>query len=180
MCCSTWLTDFRTVATSAARYQQLSLNPQKLAGQCGKLKCCLNFELDSYVDAIKAFPDLDSKKLITQRGDAVLQKLDLFKQIMWFSYRDEPEVLIPMRVEQVKLHINACKSGNIPPALTPEKSPTKIQISKADYEFKNTSGEESLNRFDSKRNAKPKKSRTAKPFKRKPTQNDKRNSNSKS
>lgn len=99
---------------------------------------------------------------------------------MWFSYRDEPEVLIPMRVEQVKLHINACKSGNIPPALTPEKSPTKIQISKADYEFKNTSGEESLNRFDSKRNAKPKKSRTAKPFKRKPTQNDKRNSNSKS
>jgi len=180
LCCSTWLTDFRTVATSAARYQQLSLNPQKLAGQCGKLKCCLNFELDSYVDAIKAFPDLDSKKLITQRGDAVLQKLDLFKQIMWFSYRDEPEVLIPMRVEQVKLHINACKSGNIPPALTPEKSPTKIQISKADYEFKNISGEESLNRFDSKRNAKPKNSRTAKPFKRKPTQNDKRNSNSKS
>ena len=180
LCCSTWLTDFRTVATSAARYQQLSLNPQKLAGQCGKLKCCLNFELDSYVDAIKAFPELDSKKLITQRGDAVLQKLDLFKQIMWFSYRDEPEVLIPMRVEQVKLHINACKSGNIPPALTPEKSPTKIQISKADYEFKNTSGEESLNRFDSKRNANPKKSRTAKPFKRKPTQNDKRNSNSKS
>jgi cell fate regulator YaaT (PSP1 superfamily) len=180
LCCSTWLTDFRTVATSAARYQQLSLNPQKLAGQCGKLKCCLNFELDSYVDAIKAFPDLDSKKLSTQRGDAVLQKLDLFKQIMWFSYRDEPDVLIPMRVDQVKSHINLCKSGNIPPALTPEKSPSKIQISKVDYEFKNTSGEESLNRFDSKRQAKPKKSGTAKPIKRKPPQNDKRHSNSKS
>lgn len=178
LCCSTWLTDFRAVATSAARYQQLSLNPQKLAGQCGKLKCCLNFELDFYVEAIKAFPELDSKKLISQRGEAVLQKLDLFKQIMWFSYRDEPEVLIPMGIEQVKQHINACKSGTIPQALVPEKSTSKIQVSKVEHEFKNTSGEESLNRFDNKRQTKSKKPGTGKFFKRKGSSNDKRNSKS--
>src|SRR5690625_5720462 len=60
LCCSTWLTDFRSVNTAAARYQQLSINPQKLAGQCGKLKCCLNFELDSYLDALKDFPSMET------------------------------------------------------------------------------------------------------------------------
>ena len=73
LCCSTWLTDFRSVSTSAARYQQLSLNPQKLAGQCGKLKCCLNYELDSYMDALKDFPKTE-QKLKTQKGTAVCQK----------------------------------------------------------------------------------------------------------
>src|SRR6202008_1236148 len=82
--CSTWLTDFRTVSTSAARYQQLSLNPLKLAGQCGKLKCCLNYELDSYVDALKEFPTIENKYLQTQRGDAFHQKTDIFKGVMWF------------------------------------------------------------------------------------------------
>ena len=67
LCCSTWLTDFRSVNTSAARYQQLSLNPQKLAGQCGKLKCCLNYELDMYVEAIKDFPK-SNVKLKTKKG----------------------------------------------------------------------------------------------------------------
>jgi cell fate regulator YaaT (PSP1 superfamily) len=66
LCCSTWLTDFRSVNTSAARYQQLSLNPQKLAGQCGKLKCCLNYELDTYMDALKHFPDFETK-LVTEK-----------------------------------------------------------------------------------------------------------------
>lgn len=61
LCCSTWLTDFRSVSTSAARYQQLSLNPQKLAGQCGKLKCCLNYELDMYIDELKSFPSTEIK-----------------------------------------------------------------------------------------------------------------------
>src|SRR5699024_3403320 len=70
LCCSTWLTDFRSVSTRAARYQQLSLNPQKLAGQCGKLKCCLNYELDSYLDALKDFPKKEIK-LETQKGKAV-------------------------------------------------------------------------------------------------------------
>jgi len=78
LCCSTWLTDFRSVSTSAARYQQLSLNPLKLAGQCGKLKCCLNYELDAYLDALKAFPKTDVK-LYTEKGTAVCQKTDIFK-----------------------------------------------------------------------------------------------------
>jgi len=88
LCCSTWLTDFRSVSTSAARYQQLSLNPQKLAGQCGKLKCCLNYELDTYLDALKKFPKTDIK-LYTQKGTAVCQKTDIFKGHMWFAYEGE-------------------------------------------------------------------------------------------
>ncbi len=89
LCCSTWLTDFRSVSTSAASYQQLSLNPQKLAGQCGKLKCCLNYELDMYLDALKDFPPQDSK-LFTEKGMAFCQKTDIFKGLLWFSYKDEP------------------------------------------------------------------------------------------
>ncbi|NND63763.1 MAG: hypothetical protein HKN48_11300, partial [Flavobacteriaceae bacterium] len=85
LCCSTWLTDFRSVNTSAARYQQLSLNPQKLAGQCGKLKCCLNYELDTYLEALEEFPRTDVK-LLTEKGKANCQKIDIFKGLMWFSY----------------------------------------------------------------------------------------------
>ena len=88
LCCSTWLTDFRSVKTSAARYQQLSLNPQKLAGQCGKLKCCLNYELDTYLDALKDIPKNDIK-LITEKGTAVCQKTDIFKRILWYGYEKQ-------------------------------------------------------------------------------------------
>ena len=88
LCCSTWLTDLRSVSTSAARYQQLSLNPQKLAGQCGKLKCCLNYELDSYLDALKDFPKTEIK-LQTEKGVAVCQKTDIFKRHMWYAYEGE-------------------------------------------------------------------------------------------
>ena len=88
LCCSTWLTDFRTVSTAAARYQQLSLNPQKLAGQCGKLKCCLNFELDAYRKALKSFPKIDAK-LHTEKGIAVCQKIDIFKGHMWYAYKGD-------------------------------------------------------------------------------------------
>src|ERR1041385_4505602 len=80
LCCSTWLTDFRSVSTSAARYQQLSLNPTKLAGQCGKLKCCLNYELDSYLDALKDFPDTHTI-LETEKGRAAHRKTDIFKRM---------------------------------------------------------------------------------------------------
>lgn len=89
LCCSTWLTDFRSVGTASARYQQLSLNPQKLAGQCGKLKCCLNYELDVYVDALKDFPKTDVK-LQTEKGIAYCQKVDIFKGNLWFTYKDDP------------------------------------------------------------------------------------------
>ncbi|ATA73564.1 hypothetical protein CGC49_09890 [Capnocytophaga sp. H4358] len=101
LCCSTWLTDFRTVTTSAARYQQLSLNPQKLAGQCGKLKCCLNFELDSYVDALQDFPRTETK-LHTEKGKASCQKIDIFKRLMWYSYDEDPINWHKLSVESVK------------------------------------------------------------------------------
>ena len=87
LCCSTWITDFRSVNTSAARYQQLSINPLKLAGQCGKLKCCLNYELDTYLDALKDFPKKDFK-IKTKKGIAVLQKTDIFKKRVWYAYKD--------------------------------------------------------------------------------------------
>jgi cell fate regulator YaaT (PSP1 superfamily) len=149
LCCSTWLTDFRTVNTSAARYQQLSLNPLKLAGQCGKLKCCLNYELDSYVDALKEFPEMDGKKLLTKKGDAFLQKTDIFKRMMWFSYRGEPGVFIPMDVKAVHAILEANAKGEIPDALTPTFKVTE-KIIVAEPNFENVVGQDSLTRFDRK------------------------------
>lgn len=98
LCCSTWLTDFKTVSTSAARYQNLSLNPMKISGLCGRLKCCLNYELDSYLDALKDFPDI--KMLDTRKGKAFLQKTDIFKGKMWFSYDGETS-WYPLEIEKV-------------------------------------------------------------------------------
>ncbi len=88
LCCSTWLTDFRAIPTSAARYQNLSLNPAKLSGQCGRLKCCLNYELETYLDALSDIPTVE-KPLKTEKGIAVLQKTDIFRRIMWFSYNND-------------------------------------------------------------------------------------------
>lgn len=88
LCCSTWIHDFKSVTTSAARYQNLSLNPSKLSGQCGRLKCCLNYELDSYMNALKDIPNVD-KPLLTEAGTAKLQKTDIFRKLMWFSYNDD-------------------------------------------------------------------------------------------
>ena len=88
LCCSTWLTDFKSVSTSAARYQNLSLNPGKLSGQCGRLKCCLNYELETYLAAIKDIPKLEGP-LETKKGQAYLQKTDIFRKIMWFGFSNE-------------------------------------------------------------------------------------------
>jgi cell fate regulator YaaT (PSP1 superfamily) len=88
LCCSTWLVDFKNVTTSAARYQNLSLNPGKLSGQCGRLKCCLNYELDTYMDAIKDIPQVE-KPLLTEQGPAKLQKTDIFRKLMWFNYNHD-------------------------------------------------------------------------------------------
>lgn len=88
LCCSTWLSDFKNVATSAARYQNLSLNPSKLSGQCGRLKCCLNYELETYMEALKDIPEIEAP-LLTQKGEATLQKTDIFRKIMWFGYKEE-------------------------------------------------------------------------------------------
>ncbi len=103
LCCSTWLSDFKSVSTAAARYQNLAINQAKLSGQCGRLKCCLNFELDSYMDALKAFPK-NTDKLKTQAGIANLVKTDIFKGIMYFAYHKDGRLgkFYPLEVEQVK------------------------------------------------------------------------------
>jgi len=85
LCCSTWLTDFKTVSTTAARYQNLAINQAKLSGQCGRLKCCLNYELDTYMEAIEAFPKR-ADSIYTERGKAVLVKTDIFKGLMYYTY----------------------------------------------------------------------------------------------
>jgi len=110
LCCSTWLTDFRSVNTNVARYQQLSINPQKLAGQCGKLKCCLNYELDSYLDALSDFPS-SSTTLDTEKGRAFCIKIDVFKKKMWFAYVDSSMAWYDFDVALVKKMIAKNKKG---------------------------------------------------------------------
>lgn len=101
LCCATWLNDFKTVSTQTARVQQLSLNPQKLAGQCSKLKCCLNYEQETYVDALKEFPSTDIK-LRTRAGDAFHQKTDIFQKLMWYSYTTDPGNILAIPLNKVK------------------------------------------------------------------------------
>ncbi|WP_415325022.1 PSP1 domain-containing protein [Chryseobacterium sp. MMS23-Vi53] len=110
LCCSTWLTDFRSVNTNVARYQQLSINPQKLAGQCGKLKCCLNYELDSYLDALSHFPS-SSTTLDTEKGRAFCIKIDVFKKKMWFAYVDSSIAWYDFDIDLVKKLIAKNKRG---------------------------------------------------------------------
>lgn len=114
LCCSTWLTDFKTVSTSAARYQNLSLNPMKISGLCGRLKCCLNFELDAYLDALQDFPEITT--LETRKGTAILQKTDIFKGMMWFSYPRETS-WHPISIQEVKRIMAMNEKGERPEAL---------------------------------------------------------------
>jgi len=153
LCCSTWLTDFRSVGTSAARYQQLSLNPLKLAGQCGKLKCCLNYELDSYMDALHDFPEVNNVKLETEKGRAFHQKTDIFRRTMFFSYFDEPDNFIPLPVDRVK-EVMAMNADGKKPADLLVHVQQKIAEKKPDYE--NVVGQDELTRFDKKKSSKPK------------------------
>lgn len=127
LCCSTWLTDFRSVNTNVARYQQLSINPQKLAGQCGKLKCCLNYELDSYLDALSNFPS-SSTTLETEKGKAFCIKIDVFKKKMWFAYVDNSIAWYDFDIDLVKKLISKNKRGERTLPLEDLKQPeTSIQ-----------------------------------------------------
>tara|TARA_Y100001933_G_scaffold222933_1_gene234031 strand:- start:430 stop:1578 length:1149 start_codon:yes stop_codon:yes gene_type:complete len=146
LCCSTWLSDFRSVSTSAARYQQLSLNPQKLAGQCGKLKCCLNYELDMYLEGLKEFPRTDVK-LKTKKGDAYHIKTDVFKKTMWYSYAGESN-LYSIAPERAKEIIRLNKEGKKPQDLASFK--THSEPTEKELGYSNVVGEESVKRFDSK------------------------------
>lgn len=146
LCCSSWITNFVSVTTNSARYQELSLNPQKLAGQCGKLKCCLNYELDCYIDAQKEFPDR-STPLETEQGSAYHQKTDIFRKLMWYSYEKDSSVsLTPVPVERVSQIHEMNKKGERAPSLIDQKN--VIDQKALDYE--NVIGEDSLTRFDKK------------------------------
>ncbi|THD69380.1 hypothetical protein E7Z59_03370 [Robertkochia marina] len=148
LCCSTWLTDFRSVNTASARYQQLSLNPQKLAGQCGKLKCCLNYELDAYLDALKEFPKQDIK-LETEKGLAVCQKIDIFKGLMWYAYEGDWVKWHMLSTEQVNTIVEKNQKGETVVSLE-EFSLDPAENNKKDFE--NVVGQDSLTRFDRPKN----------------------------
>jgi len=113
LCCSTWISGFHSVSTSAARVQQLSPNPQKLAGQCSKLKCCLNYEVEAYSDALKDFPD-ENSVIKTKQGDVLLQKIDVFSGTMWFGYKGKEHEMFSLTVARVKEVIAMNKAGKIP------------------------------------------------------------------
>lgn len=148
LCCSTWLHDFRSVSTSAARYQQLSLNPQKLAGQCGKLKCCLNYELDVYLDALKDFPSQETR-LFTEKGLAFCQKTDIFKQLLWFSYKDEPSNWHVLSKDQVNEILEKNKKKEKVVSL---EAYAVDNIIEEKVVFENVVGQDSLTRFDKPKN----------------------------
>lgn len=146
LCCTSWLKDFRSVSTGAARYQQLSLNPGKLAGQCGKLKCCLNFELDQYVEAVKEFPSPNAK-IKTPKGKAVVFKMDIFKRLVYFLQLGEPGASpIAMNVEDANELIAASQQGEVISGL--QSYVVEDEPEEVDETFGNVVGQESLTRFD--------------------------------
>lgn len=145
LCCSTWLTDFRSVNTAAARYQQLSLNPQKLAGQCGRLKCCLNYELEVYRSALKAFPKAEVK-LQTEKGIGVFQKMDIFKGLIWYAYKGEWTTWHKLTISAVKEIIDKNKANQKVPSL---EAYVEEEVKKEKNKlFDSGVGQDSLKRFD--------------------------------
>jgi cell fate regulator YaaT (PSP1 superfamily) len=141
LCCSTWLSEFKSVATSAARYQNLSLNPSKLSGQCGRLKCCLNYELETYMDALEDIPSVN--KLKTKHGDARLQKTDIFRKIMWFGFEGDNN-WHPISTERVKEIMALNEKGEFPETLTEDTLELKdlsgginSDLEKMDKKFQN-------------------------------------------
>ncbi len=148
LCCASWMSSFNSVTTNSARTQQLSLNPQKLAGQCSKLKCCLNFERDAYIDALKDFPD-NTIVLKTKKGDAFHQKSDIFKKLMWYSYENEPSNMMSLPIKNVKQVIGMNSKGKIPEKL--EDFIFTVAVSEPKAEFENVVGQDDLNRFDKKK-----------------------------
>jgi len=167
LCCATWITNFVSVTTNAARYQEISLNPQKLAGQCGKLKCCLNYEVDSYIDAQKEFPSKDIV-LETKTGQAHHTKTDIFRGIMWYTFDPVNQVnFIPVPVERVNKIIELNKKGKKVEVLIDATITTAVD---GTLDFKNEVGQDSLTRFDEKKGKRKKKRNP----KRKKPRNDKR------
>ncbi len=159
LCCSTWLTDFKSVNTSAARYQNLSINQAKLSGQCGRLKCCLNYELDTYMDALRVFPD-NAESIQTAKGTAYLQKRDIFKSLMWYSFSDSNKQY-PLTIDRVKEILELNKKGVRPEELQAVELDvdTEKKGIKVDVGFVNDVGQislKALERSSKKRKGAPK------------------------
>ena len=156
LCCAAWMSNFVSVTTNAARYQEITLNPLKLAGQCAKLKCCLNYELDAYMDERKDFPDT-SIPLDTDEGVFYHIKTDVFKRLMWYSsQKEEDSGLIMLTVDKVKEIIELNKSGKKVMNIN-EESITMAESDEIDY--MNVIGQESITRFDDKTGKNAKKRR---------------------
>ncbi len=150
LCCSTWIRNFVSVTTTVARNQELSLNPQKLAGQCGKLKCCLNFEVETYLDVRKNMPSQDIE-LETKEGRAYHQKTDIFKGIMWYSFSpNSSNNMVPVKVERVNEIIDLNKRGTIVDQLNGSEN----EVVEKEVGYQNSVGQESLSRFDNQRKKK--------------------------
>ncbi len=151
LCCSTWLTDFRTINTTVVRYQQLSINPAKLAGQCGKLKCCLNYELDAYVDALKEFPEVQDKELVTQKGKARFIKIDVFRRRIYWAYENDMSTFIPLSIERTKEILEMNRNNVFPEDLMiPQNNQEKNKELQVDSETISIQSEDELNRFNNK------------------------------
>ena len=163
LCCSTWLTEFPPVSTSSARYQQLSINPQKISGQCGKLKCCLNFELDSYLESLKYFPKA-KQVLKTERGEAKQIKIDVFKKKLWYVYKGESFGVFEISLKNALQIIKDNNIGKRP------KSLEDFVVTKDGGGFKNAAGQGNINRFDSKKTI----NRRKKKLKKKTNHNEKK------
>ena len=169
LCCSTWLNDFKSVSTSAARYQNLSLNPSKLSGQCGRLKCCLNYELETYLEALKEIPKVE-KPLETQNGIAYLQKTDIFRSIMWFGMEGESSWK-PITIDRVKEIIALNEEGIKPENLVLDKDFERLEKAQA-----LTSNLERLDRKYHKRKKKKKRNGNRKTSNRRDSGKNKPNS----
>ncbi len=141
LCCSTWLTDFKSVNTTAARYQNLSINQTKLSGQCGRLKCCLNYELDTYLDALQHFPD-NADTLQVAKGSALLIKKDIFRNLMWYVLPDSSKQY-PLTIERVK-KIKSENSKNIVPQDLEAVEVTSSKPKEVEPEFVDVVGQISL------------------------------------
>lgn len=151
LCCSTWINNFVSVSTNAARYQDLSLNPQKLAGQCGKLKCCLNYELDAYLDAQKDFPDTNIV-LETTEGPAYHQKTDVFRRIMWYALsKSEQANFLALSIEKVYETIESNRKGIRVKLDSEELKPQGAVPVTEELDYANVVGQDSLTRFDDKK-----------------------------
>jgi cell fate regulator YaaT (PSP1 superfamily) len=152
LCCATWLSDFKNVATSAARYQNLSLNPSKLSGQCGRLKCCLNYELETYMEALEDIPKIEGP-LLTEKGEATLQKTDIFRKIMWFGFYQE-NTWFPLNIERVNHILKMNREG---------KRPATLDIDQVEEKILNEPLNSDLDRMDKKFKSKSKSRKKKRP-----------------